>query len=263
MSVVLYHNEKLIGLFDNIDLCSNFVKSIEINNWATGFKAIKYKSNSCVKEWERELKFYEVTIKHSENTKHSNDSIESSSTNSKIDTNGFNSIESIDTKDLPVKKEPKCSKQSKEIVKKEQIDQYKYNLLKVQREKILESKNKYEVDLSLYNRFKSEVSENDEFQIPEAFEEKYLLFKKLDDENEITWDNYALMYKEKDFNGRFSNIFEVSNEFDNKFFSNINVESSDSSSGSDDSESEIEESSVDNDSSGEEIFEISSDDDSD
>ena len=250
MSVILYHNDKLIGLFENIELCSNFVKSVEVNNWATGFKAIKYKSNSCIKEWERELKFYDVNVE----TKNLNENIVPDET-----------IENNDDSNNESKTEPSDKKKEgrlKKVVKKEQVDQYNYNLLKVQREKILESKNKYEVDLSLYNRFKDEINTNSKFEIPEAFEEKYYLFKRLEDNDEISWDNYASIYKEKDFNGRFSNIFEVSNEFDNKFYSNINVESSDSSSNSDDSNSEIEESSIDNDSSEDEILEISSDNDS-
>ena len=250
MSVILYHNDKLIGLFENIELCSNFVKSVEVNNWATGFKAIKYKSNSCIKEWERELKFYDVNVE----TRNLNENIEPD----EIRENNNDSNNELKTKPTDKKKEGR----QKKVVKKEQVDQYNYNLLKAQREKILESKNKYEVDLSLYNRFKDEMSTNSQFEIPEAFEEKYHLFKKLEDNDEISWDNYASIYKEKDFNGRFSNIFEVSNEFDNKFFSNINVESSDYSSNSDDSNSEIEESSIDNDSSEDEILEISSDDDS-
>ena len=97
-----------------------------------------------------------------------------------------------------------------------------------------------------------------DFEIPELFIQKYNIFKSLDDENNLSWDTFASLFKESDFNGRFSNIFDVSNEFDKKFH-NLNIESSDSSNESrtesvDDDSSDLEEESSDTDDEVIELF---------
>lgn len=227
MSIVLYQKSNVIGVFENYDMCCDFVKSVENLGWATQFKIVKFKINSCIKEYEKQISFLE-------------NNIEEENTNLFID----------NKKEIKVEKSKEIKTETKEIKKKKkkeakvkQKEQYNINLLKAQREKIIESKNKYDVDLKLYNEFKKKVNDDITFEVPDMFEEKFNIFKKLDDENNLSWDTFAAEFKEKDFNGRFSNIFEVSNEFDQKFCNNVKIESSESSESCSETESEIEETS--------------------
>ena len=55
MIVLLYHQDKIIGAFDNLELCTNFVKSVEKQGWASGFKIINCKNNSCLMSEEEEI----------------------------------------------------------------------------------------------------------------------------------------------------------------------------------------------------------------
>ena len=66
-------------------------------------------------------------------------------------------------------------------------------MLKVQKERIRESKEIYENDIILYSNFKQKIV-NDTFIIPELFKEKFELFKKLDEENRLNWENFVKEY---------------------------------------------------------------------
>lgn len=244
MNVILFQGEKVIGAFDSYEICCDFIKSVENLGWATNFKVLKFKSNSCIKEWEKS-----VTFKIKEEVNDENISIKNEDDNA------------IDSSSNYITSEKSNPKIKKKEARKKQDEQYKINLLQKQREKIIESKNKYEVDKKLYDDFKKKKEEG-EFEIPEIFSDKYEIFSRLDKENNLSWDTFATEYKEKDFNGRFSSIFDVSNEFDQKFCMNVNVESSDSSDDESNTESEIEETSDYNESSGDddEVIEVFSSD---
>ena len=49
MSIVLYQKSNVIGVFENYDKCCDFIKSVENLGWATKFKIVKFKINSCIK----------------------------------------------------------------------------------------------------------------------------------------------------------------------------------------------------------------------
>lgn len=243
MTVILYHKNDVIGLYESYELCNDFIKSLSSIGFDSRFKIVKFKINTCIKEWTKEIS---TNINNIEEDKTSETFIKKEN----------NYVESKKDQKTETKK---TKKKNKKEAKDKQKEQYNINLLKAQREKIIESKNKYEVDLKLYNNFKDKLRVDPNFEIPEIFTEKYSIFKRLDDNNDLNWDSFATEYKEKDFNGRFSNIFEVSNEFDQKFCSNtINIESSESSESDSESDSDIEESSEYNDDSGteDEILEV-------
>ncbi len=243
MTVILYHKNDVIGLYESYELCNDFIKSLESIGYNGKFKIIKFKINTCIKEWTKDISTTTNKIEE-DNTSETFIKKENNYSDIKKD-------QKTETKEIKKKK--------KKEAKEKQKEQYNINLLKAQREKIIESKNKYEVDLNLYNNFKDKIKDDSDFEIPEIFVDKFKIFEKLDNNNELNWDNFATEYKEKDFNGRFSNIFEVSNEFDQKFCSNtINIESSESSESDSESDSEIEETSEYNDDSGteDEILEV-------
>jgi hypothetical protein len=224
MSVILFQNNNVIGQYESYELCSDFVKSVESLGVASNFKIVKYKKNSCIKEWVRDFNNNQDEV-----------------INQTFISNDFNRYsdnkkdQKTDTKEIKKKKKLQAKESQKE--------QYNINLLKSQREKIIESKNKYEVDMKLYNQFKENKVKDENFVVPDIFEVKYKIFEKLDNNDELSWDNFASEFKETDFNGRFSNIFEISNEFDQKFCKTLNIESSESSESDSDSDSDVEETS--------------------
>lgn len=110
--------------------------------------------------------------------------------------------------------------------------QTKLNVLKQQKDKIEESKAKFEVDLKLYNEFKKKLETETNFTIPELFVDKYKIFHQLDLEDNVSWESFSMLYKEPDFYGKYSNVFEVTNSFDTKFLKNIDSETEDSDSDS-------------------------------
>ena len=263
MSYLVYQKNNPVGIFDDIELCKDYIKSIEENNWATNFRVVKYKKNSCLKLFDKKISFlnksdtnktnYESMIVGDSKGISSNDCEEKFPDNQDdpdtIQDVGINKFDSTTLTEEDKKK-------LKKIAKEQQRDQTRMNLLKLQKEKILESKNKYDVDLKLYEKFRKLSDDNSSFEIPEIFTEKYKIFKNLDDENDLSWETFAKDYKEGDFKGKFSNVFEISNEFENKFrsfSSNYDSEddddkSSDDSKSSDDNsdDSSLSESDIEN-----------------
>lgn len=97
----------------------------------------------------------------------------------------------------------------KELAEKEKklrLEKYELNKelneLKMKKKKLDEKKNQYEIDLKLYNIFK--IKEN--FTIPELFIEKFNLFKKLEKNNILNFDNYN-NYNFDNYNGKFKSLF--------------------------------------------------------
>jgi len=65
------------------------------------------------------------------------------------------------------------------------------NVLKTKKKKIEESKRVYDNDLELYNKFKMEKN----FKVPELFLDKYMIFEKLSNENNLSWETFTNFYK--------------------------------------------------------------------
>lgn len=241
MSYLVYQNNNPKGIFNDIEICKDYIKSIEENGWATNFKIVKYKTNSFIKIFDKNISylnkkngFEDNSVKAKVNYDYSN------SDSSESDKNNLSDL-IINVEEIK-KKKVEMTKNAKE----QQKDQARINILNLQKEKILESKNKYEVDLKLYNKFKGLIKNDIDFVIPDIFIDKFNILKELDDKDILSWDNFAKIYKESDFNGNYANVFEVSNDYDKKFYnlqnngsdSSENTSDSYSDSGSEDSENE-------------------------
>lgn len=196
MSYLLYQADNIVGVFDDLQKGKDMAQSVIDNGWATNFSIVKYKTNTCIK-----VKTIEID-----------------------DGEKDNEIENE-------YKELNSSDDEKNKIDKTEL-QHKLNILKFQKDKIEESKNKYEVDVKLYHEFKKKLEEDINFAIPELFEEKYKIFHQLDVQNNLNWETFSLLYKEQDFHGNYSNVFDVTNEFETKFLTNIDSDT--------ESESDIE-----------------------
>jgi hypothetical protein len=210
MSYLLYQKDCLVGVFDELQKANDMAQGIIDNGWAKDFHIIKFKINTCVK-------LSKIEIKNKEETESENS--DSVSQNEYIELN---------------------NEDEKDIKKEKASIQKKLNLLKLQKDKLDESKTKYDVDLNLYNQFKLKLEEDINFEIPELFQEKYKIFHQLESQDNLNWETFSLLYKEKDFHGNYTNVFELTNDFETKFLSNIDSETEDSEFESDDETSNSE-----------------------
>ena len=100
------------------------------------------------------------------------------------------------------------------------------NLLKLQQNRISETKQVFEVDLKLFNQFKTVEETDESFIIPELFVNKYKIMNKLFLEDKLDWSNY---YYEIELNNKESNMYDehfITNSYENSFINNKKSEKS-------------------------------------
>lgn len=187
---LINYKSKIIGVYTSIEQATLFINSCLHNNLMIGSAEILvYTSNSCC---------------------------------------CINKI-NISLDYHPIKKDPIHKEITKEIIKKKEINykdpsivklaedkiilQHKINMLKVQKERIEESKEIYTHDIKLYNKFKQELNTDNNFIIPELFKNKFIILKKLDEENRLDWDNF---FKEYNHNNIYGDYFKI-NSYDESF----------------------------------------------
>jgi len=209
MGFILCQNNNIVGVFETFLLAKNEALGIIEHGWADNFKIIEFKKNSCVR-----VDTTEVKGKFNKNKTSDEKVIQLGS-------------EDEDTLESSSDEENETISESALQEKKKQIAENRrnINLLKIKKEKLEESKQKYNVDLDLYQRFKANLEENISFEIPELFREKYKIFHRLEQENKLSWENFCEQYKEKDFHGNMQSIFEANNSFENKFLESIESDS--------------------------------------
>jgi hypothetical protein len=257
-SYLIEYNEKIIGSYSDYNSAELFILSCYQNNLMTKDAYIHcYKMNSCYK-----MNTNIVTIN---NTSSSDGNISlhvltpESIPESHITTNiGINvSPKNIKKKYLHSSDSSVCGSQSldedyqtktpieiisitpeiklqneKRIndIEKEKHDLiHNMNLLKLQQKKISEAKQVFEVDLKLFNQFKTATTKdpNKLFVIPELFVNKYKIMNKLFLENKLDWSNY---YYEIELNNKGSNMYDehfITNSYENSFINNTKSEKSD------------------------------------
>jgi hypothetical protein len=100
----------------------------------------------------------------------------------------------IDKKPEPIKHEenPEVLAEKEKIAKEKAEILHKINMLKHQKKLLEEEKTTFESDNNLYNMFKKEFETNKEFEIPELFRQKYEIFRRLEESNNLNFDNYKI-----------------------------------------------------------------------
>jgi len=114
------------------------------------------------------------------------------------------------------KRNDELQKRSAELHEHSAVLQRNINKLKLQKEKINESKQVYESDLKLFNIFKNSVETNDNFEIPVIFAKKYEIMNKLFIEDKLSWENFINNYKNENYYGDYFS----SNSYEEKFANN-------------------------------------------
>ena len=169
----LFNNDNLIGIFDNIDNLNYMIKGLKCNKFA---KNLTYKS------------FYPNTICNVEDDKN------------------IKNIKNNNIKDDKVVKELTDD----ELKEKSKIE-YELNILKKEKQKIEDSKKEYDVDLKLYYNFKKIINENPDFILPELFTNKYKIFNKLENNNDLSWETFYQNYKKENMINSYSVLFDSDN----------------------------------------------------
>lgn len=113
----------------------------------------------------------------------------------------------------------------------EKIDvTYHINLLKQEKKKLEEKENEYKYDLGLYEKFKKLKETNTNFKIPELFINKYNIFTKLEDANELSFDNFIILYQPEvistDYDTMFSAPSHYKSQVDDYIIDNSQVDNS-------------------------------------
>jgi hypothetical protein len=105
---------------------------------------------------------------------------------------------------------PEYIKQTEERTKL----QHEINLLKMKKAKLEQSKKVYDTDLNIYNTFKKCST-----VVPEIFKKKYDIFKKLEDKNELSWENFISEYSHENmYNDHFNVTYHEAKVTDSNFF---------------------------------------------
>ena len=172
----LHYKDKLIGLYDSLDDCNNFIEGIENQNWDN-------KNNFTIKEFKKNSIIFVRDI------------------------NFKNKLTKVTKLSKEEKKEIKKS-ENYEKIEQDKIDLHnKMEKLKKKKEKILEMKNMYESDLNVFEAFLKKKSEDEKFEIPPIFSKKYEVIKLLKEKNNLNIENYYKLYKIEDQNNCWSGLF--------------------------------------------------------
>lgn len=198
MIYIVCQKDKVVGTFDNYNICVDNIKGINELGWAN-----------------------DLTIK-------------------KFTTNSFNFISELDplkkdeekNENVEEKNEDNDKKKKKEEIRKKHME----NIKQQQKKVIEESRNKYKTDYKLYLKFKDLKEKDEKFEIPGLFKRKYEVMKKLDNENNLSWETFNTEYKEEDYTGKNKNVFDVANEYEASFTNKLSEDSSEDSEDSDESE---------------------------
>lgn len=168
----LHYKDNLIGLYDNLDDCNNYLDGLENQKWESkiNFKIKQFKKNSII--FVRDINFNKVNKKILKKIKNS---------------------------------------ENYEKIEKDKIDLHnKMEKLKKKKEKILEMKNMYESDLNVYKAFNKKISEDDKFKIPPMFEKKFRVIQLLEEKKNLSIENYYKLYKIENQSNCWSGLFNKS-----------------------------------------------------
>jgi|SaaInlStandDraft_5_1057022.scaffolds.fasta_scaffold02539_5 ribosomal protein S8 len=127
-----------------------------------------------------------------------------------------NSICSINNDNILEKEEKQTEHillSPEEIEKRKKIE-YNLNILKQRKERIEESQRTFKVDLDLYKKFKKFKQEDDKFEIPSLFTQKWNIMVELDKDEKLQWEYFYNSSQEKQ---------EESKEYTYIFLDNENI----------------------------------------
>lgn len=188
----LLHNERLIGMFSDHEICQRMADGLVANKFVQ-------KNQLHIHS------YYENSI--TTGAYDADDNIEEFSNNEITDSNDN---KPINTENKPINKpidKPNDTNTADNNTERAELMQ-SLALLKKEKERIDNSINVYTVDIKLYNQFKKIKQENPHFMVPEMFADKYELMFGLDQQNKLCWENFDELYTPKVVATGYSRIFD-------------------------------------------------------
>jgi hypothetical protein len=88
--------------------------------------------------------------------------------------------------------------------------QAQINKLNLDKKKIDDKKNKYDYDIVLFEKFKKLKKENSNFEIPDLFINKFLLFLQLEENNDLNFEAFIDNYIDETLKTSYFDLFESS-----------------------------------------------------
>jgi hypothetical protein len=180
---------KIIGAFNNLNDAETYIYGCFQNNFMTSAKIKIYKLNSC----------YLIDTKI-----YSSDSIGTPSNSPKMEPIKFNyqdnnisnveNKKSIDNNDENKKSIDDNDEAFIQMAEQKIVLQHKINMLKIQKDKMEESKRVFENDLKLFVLFNESKEKDHFFEIPELFKKKYDIMLRLKVNNNLTWEPFIKEY---------------------------------------------------------------------
>ncbi len=201
-------NNDIIGAYDNLNDAEIYIYGCFQNNFFTSAKIKIFKNNSCYL----------------------------------IETKSYSSNKTLKSEVKPINSNLVClsnknilSPENNEAfiqMAKQKIEiQHKINILKIQKEKIEESKRVFENDLKLFNLFNESKQKDYNFEIPELFKKKYDIMIKLNNDNKLNWNEFAKEYHTGENNyedyfglNNYESIFIESDNDKSNFSEEIDIE---------------------------------------
>jgi hypothetical protein len=228
-SYIIKYNNNIIGVYNDLTISLDYIYSLVNSNIIQKTSNViiyEYKINSCIvlQEYNIDLNYIIINksiINYSKNNNliFSENKYESDS--SLEDTSLYNQEYNENDSDINTTEEEKQKKIKREFLQNQnKLAQEKINiihninLLKEEKKKYDEKINEYNYDLNLYNKFKEIKNKNESFIIPIIFEQKYNIFNILDNQNNLTFENFIKIYKPEKINTQYDQLFDENSSKD-------------------------------------------------
>lgn len=226
-SYLIKCNNNILGIYDDLNVALDYVYSLINANLIKKILNViiyEYKINSCIiyNEYIIDVN-YNILNKSMINYNKIIKDFSDNNNTEIYDSESSYVSSSIDTEEKYIKK-----KQEREILQEQnKIAQEKINIVhdinmfKEQLKKREELLNQYNYDLELYNKFKDLKKNNPLFAIPNMFEQKYNIFNFLDNNNNLSYENFIETYKPIKMKTEYDPMFESLSESNNSSISEI------------------------------------------
>lgn len=193
MLFALFDKNKLLGLFDDYDSCTNMLTGLTTNGFVkeNDMNIVSYENNTIKMVKPADIFFCDTEESSSENET----TISDNSQHHKQPTTNY-VIETKEMKEKRLRNEKRSSQR-----------EYNLNILKKRKEKLEEQKRTFQIDIELYQKFKDIKNNDNNFVIPEMFEKKYIIMETLDNDKCLNCDMFYQMYERETVDNSWSGLF--------------------------------------------------------
>lgn len=243
MFYILEKENKYLGCFSNIDILKNNIEFLKNNNLLDEYNIIQMKFNYL---GNNKIKLDKINIENHKNIdliylieidneligvynrinimRENADFFRKLNSEKTINTytahnNSFKIyLNKKKVEKLPEEELEKIKKEAEENANNRAEIRRQLNLLKMQKQRLEEKKNKFEYDLKLYYQFKEKFKKDNSFEIPELFKNKFKIFTECEKSDNLNFGYYLENCSEEFLSNSYEALFEGGNKLDNNIF---------------------------------------------